>query len=226
MVTEKKLAVLPNGVDVEAWRPDAAVRIAARREFGIGKEFLWFAAGRLEPVKDYPTLLQAFAQTREASRLVIAGSGPLQNELVRMAATLRLENRVRFLGFELDVRRWMQSADGFVLSSLWEGLPMGLLEAAACALPAVATDVPGTHEVIADGQSGWLTPAGDAAYLAEAMNRMMQTPLEDRRSMGERARQLIIERYSLDAVLDQWVALYRDLLNRRGTCGTGGTAAS
>jgi glycosyltransferase involved in cell wall biosynthesis len=143
-----------------------------------------------------------------------------------MAATLRLENRVRFLGFELDVRRWMQSADGFVLSSLWEGLPMGLLEAAACALPAVATDVPGTHEVIADGQSGWLTPAGDAAYLAEAMNRMMQTPLEDRRSMGERARQLIIERYSLDAVLDQWVALYRDLLNRRGTCGTGGTAAS
>ena len=226
MVTEKKLTVLPNGVDVEVWRPDAAVRIAIRRKLGIENEFLWFAAGRLEPVKDYPTFLQAFAQTREASRLVIAGRGPLQDELAQMAAALGVENRVLFLGFEPEVRRWMQAADGFVLSSRWEGLPMGLLEAAACALPAVATDVPGTREVIVDGQTGWLISAGDAAALGEAMNKMMQTPLEERRAMGERARRQMIERYSLDAVLDQWEVLYRDLLNRHGICGIGDAAAS
>ena len=219
MVTKEKLAMLPNGVDVVAWRPDAAARIASRREFGLGEEFLWFAAGRLEPVKDYPTLLQAFAKTCDDSRLVIAGSGPLREELARLAATLNLEHRIRFLGFEPEVRRWMQAADGFVLSSRWEGLPIGLLEAAACALPAVATDVPGTHEVIADGHTGWLTQPGDAAALGEAMNRMMQTPLEERCAMGGKARQQIVERYSLDAVLDQWESLYRGLLNRRGTCG-------
>jgi glycosyltransferase involved in cell wall biosynthesis len=212
MVIESKLIVLPNGVDAETWRPDSAVRIATRRELGLGKEFLWFAAGRLEPVKDYPALLRAFAQSRDASRLAIAGGGPLQNELARMTAALGLENRVLFLGFQTDIRRWMQAADGFILASQREGLPIGLLEAAACALPAVATDVPGTREVIVDGHTGWLAPACDAAALGETMNRMMQTPLEERRAMGERARQMVIERYSLHMILDKWEALYMGLL--------------
>lgn len=226
MVTVKKLAVLHNGVDVEAWRPNAAIRRATRREHGIENKFLWLAVGRLEPVKDYPTLLRAFAKTRGTARLVIAGSGPLQDELARLAAALGLENRVHFLGFEPDVRRWMQAADGLVLSSLWEGLPMGLLEAAACALPAVATDVPGTQEVIVDGQTGWLVPAGDASALSEAMNKFMQAPLEERSAMGEQARQQVIDRFSLEAILDQWETLYRGMLNRRGTRGSRGAGAS
>jgi glycosyltransferase involved in cell wall biosynthesis len=91
---------------------------------------------------------------------------------------------------------------------------MGLLEAAACALPAVATDVPGTHEVIVDGETGWLAAAGDAAELGKAMTRMMQTPPGKRRTMGQRARQNVIDRYSLNAVLDQWETLYEGLLER------------
>jgi len=223
MVTADKLTVLPNGVDAEAWRPDVAVRIATRRGLGLEKEFLWLAAGRLEPVKDYPSLLRAFARAPNSARLVIAGRGPLQDELARMAQALGLENRVLFLGFQTDIRRWMQAADGFVLASRWEGLPMGLLEAAACALPTIATDVAGTREVIVDGQTDWLVPAGDASALGDAMNRMMQTPSEERRAIGERARQQVIERFSLEAVLDQWETLYLNLLGQRGT---GGAAAS
>ena len=223
MVTADKLTVLPNGVDAEAWRPDVAVRIATRRGLGLEKEFLWLAAGRLEPVKDYPSLLRAFARAPNSARLVIAGRGPLQDELARMAQALGLENRVLFLGFQTDIRRWMQAADGFVLASRWEGLPMGLLEAAACALPTIATDVAGTREVIVDGQTDWLVPAGDASALGDAMNRMMRTPSEERRAIGERARQQVIERFSLEAVLDQWETLYLNLLGQRGT---GGAAAS
>jgi glycosyltransferase involved in cell wall biosynthesis len=214
MVSGNKLSVLPNGVDVEAWRPDAAVRATMRRELGLTDEFLWLAAGRLEAVKDYPTLLQAMAGTPEAARLVIAGCGPLQNELLRLCARLGLDGRVHFLGFEPDVKRWMQAADGFVLSSRWEGLPMGLLEAAACALPAVATDVSGTREAIVPGQTGCLAPAGDAAALGRAMTAMMQAPPEERHAMGERARQQAVERFSLETVLDQWEALYGELLGR------------
>jgi len=214
MVTPGKLLVLPNGVDVEEWRPDAPARNAVRRELGLGEEFLWLAAGRLEPVKDYPTLLAAMAKVPEPAKLLIAGSGPLQSELLRLSAGLGLEQRVRFLGFEPDLRRWMRAADGFVLSSRWEGLPMALLEAAACALPAVATDGAGTSEVLVDGQSGWLTLAGDSAALAEAMTRMMRTPPEERRAMGERARQFAVEQFSLEAILDRWEALYGDLLQR------------
>ena len=214
MVTADKLAVLPNGVDADAWRPDAAVRRALRLELNLEDEFLWFTAGRLDAVKDYPTLLWAMVEVPESARLVIAGSGPLEADLLRLSTLLGLDSRVRFIGFDRDVMRWMQTADGFVLSSRWEGLPMGLLEAAACALPAVATDVPGTREVIVDGETGWLAPTGDAAALGEAMTRMMQTPPEKRRTMGQRARQNVIDRFSLNAVLDRWESQYRELLNR------------
>lgn len=212
MVTQRKLIVVPNGVDVSVFRSDLAVRSLARLELGIDREFLWLAAGRLEPVKDYPTLLVAMVQVPNTARLLVAGAGPLQNELIQLAARLGLERRVRFLGFEPDIKRWVLAADGFVLSSRWEGLPMGLLEAAACGLPAVATCVPGTPEVVVNGQTGWLTPPGDSAALGEFMTRMVLLPAQERTAMGERARQYVTERFSLDAVLDRWEELYSDLL--------------
>lgn len=217
MAGARKLQVLPNGVDVAAWRADPAVRTAMRQELGLGDEFLWFAAGRLVPVKDYPTLLGALRQAPGNASLVIAGRGPLHSELLRLSASLGLAGRVRFLGFEPDVRRWMQAADGFVLSSRLEGLPMALLEAAACALPAVATDVPGTREAVVHGQTGLLAAAGNAAALEDAMTAMTRTPPEERRAMGDRARQRVIERFSLEAVLDRWEALYAGLLQRNLT---------
>lgn len=215
MVDPRRLCVIPNGVDVETFKPDAAVRARVRAELGLAEEFLWLAAGRLEAVKDYATLLEAMARAPENARLVIAGDGPLRDELGALAARLGLDERVRFLGFEKDLKRWMQAADAFVLSSRWEGLPMGLLEAGACALPAVATDVPGTGEVVVDGVTGTLAAVGDAVALAEAMGAMMAAPAEGRRAMGERARERIVEKFSMESVLDGWEALYEGLLGTR-----------
>jgi glycosyltransferase involved in cell wall biosynthesis len=217
MVREDNLIVLPNGVQVGEWRPDPLVRAAVRRELELDDEFLWFAAGRLEHVKDYPTLLRAMVDAPEPARLVIAGAGPLESELRRLSKELGLEPRVRFLGFEPNVRRWMQGADGFVLSSLWEGLPMSLLEAAACAVPAVATDVQGTREAVLPGQTGWLVEAGNVLDLQGAMTRMMHIPWDGRKAMGARARQLVLDRFSLVAVLDRWEALYREVVKRNST---------
>jgi glycosyltransferase involved in cell wall biosynthesis len=214
MASEDKLTVLPNGVDVEEWRPDALMRASVRRELELEKEFLWFAAGRLDPVKNYPTLLRAFAELPESARLVIAGAGPLEFELRRLSIELGSDGRVRFLGFEPDVRRWMRAADGFVLSSRMEGLPMSLLEAAACAVPAVATNVPGTREAILHGETGLLAEAGSPLALRAAMISMMETPPEERKAMSERARQYVLDCFSLEAVLDRWEALYIDLLRR------------
>jgi glycosyltransferase involved in cell wall biosynthesis len=108
----------------------------------------------------------------------------------------------------------MQAADGFVLTSRWEGLPMGLLEAAACALPAVATDVAGTREVIVDGETGWLVPAADADALQTTMTAVMPCLRGGRNRIGERARQRVVEHFSLEPVLDRWEALYASLLER------------
>jgi len=215
MVCKSHLSVLANGIDVDRWRPDARMRAEARQQLDIGNEFLWLAVGRLEPVKEYPTLLKALARTPKGSRLLVLGAGPLGAELQQVAERLGVKGQVRFAGFDPDVRRWMQAADGFVLTSLYEGLPMVLLEAGACRVPAVATDVPGTREVIVDGETGWLAPSGDPERLAAAMGWLMHTSPWKRRAMGERARQHVVELFSMEAVLDRWEQLYADLLERK-----------
>ncbi len=216
MVRRGKLVVLPNGVEPERWRSDGRVRAAVRRELGFTDEFLWLAAGRLEPVKDYPTLLRAMANLPETARLVVAGGGSLLADLSALAARLGVAGRVHFLGFVPEPERWMQAADGFVLSSRWEGLPMALIEASACGLPAVATDAAGVREVLPDSP---LVPAADPAALAAAMARLMRTPEEMRSAMGSRARWFVVERFALAAVLNRWERLYENLLADRGNAG-------
>ena len=214
MVNRNKLSVVPNGVDVEEFRPDEQARAAMRRELGINDEFLWLAAGRLEAVKDYPTLLHAFAKVPAQARLVIAGTGSQQSELCRLTASLGLERRVRFLGFQPDIKQWMRAADGYVLSSRWEGLPVGLMEAGACALPSVATDVPGSREVIVRGRTGQLAPSVSSLALARTMTAMVRSSPLDRRTMGNLARLHVTQRFSLEAMLDRWERHYRRLLAR------------
>lgn len=223
MVAERKLTVLPNGVDVDQWKPDPQIRSKMRSELGLKDGFLWLAAGRLEPVKDYPTLLRAMTALPSSTRLVIAGAGVLEDELRRMTAELRLENQVRFHGFEPNVLPWMQAADGFVLASQYEGLPMGLLEAGACCLPAVATDVPGSRETIDVLKSELHPPPHNPEALAEAMTHLIQMSQNERHVLGQQARQAVIEKFSLKIILDRWEELYSQILDKnlkpRRWCG-------
>ncbi len=212
MVSRRRLVLLSNGVDTRHWHPEPSVRVQHRRRLGLTDEFLWFAAGRLDPVKDYPTLLRAMMEVPAEALLVVAGAGPEEGRLRRMAVEHGLETRVQFLGFQPDVLPWMQAADAFVLSSRWEGLPMSLLEAGACGLPAVVTDVPGSREIIEHGRNGFLVPAGDFPSLCAAMTRMMRLSPEDRANMEANARRRVVAQFSLDAVLDRWEGLYRKLL--------------
>jgi glycosyltransferase involved in cell wall biosynthesis len=144
--------------------------------------------------------------------LEIAGSGPDEAALCGLAAQLKIESRVHFAGFQNDVSILLRNADAFVLSSRWEGLPVGILEAAAFGLPVVATNGAGTREAMLPGESGLLVPVGDSAALAEAMRGMMAMPEKQRKAMGKRGRQLVEERFSLSSVADQWERLYADLL--------------
>ncbi len=214
MVAETHLSVVPNGIDPGAWKPDPAARIEMRSGLDLNGEFLWLAAGRLEPVKDYPTLLRAFALVADPAQLVIAGTGAQQEELQRLACNLGLAARVHFVGFQANLLRWMRAADGFVSASLWEGLPMAVLEAAACMLPAVVTDVPGNRDAVVAGETGLLAEKQNPDALASAMLRMMRRTDDARHAMGVSAQRMVQERYSLERVLDQWESLYSRLLAR------------
>ena len=201
--------MIPNGVRLETLVVPAETRARVRRELEIHDEFAWLTAGRLMWKKDHATMLQAMAR-QPAGILFIAGEGPLEKELRAQAETLGA--RVRFLGLREDIPDLMSACDGFVMSSVVEGLPMALIEAAMAGLPAVATDAGGVREVIRDGETGFVVPARDAEVLGEAMRRLAGMPAEARGEMGSTARRNAIERFSLSEAATRSEALYRTCL--------------
>lgn len=217
MVTAGRLIVIPNGVDTEKWKSTPSDRADARAALGIRDEFLWLAAGRLEPVKNFSALLDAFASLDRGARLVIAGSGSLRCQLQSQAAALGIERRLTLPGFQHNLLPLMLAADAFVLPSQWEGLPTVLLEAAACSLPAVATDVPGSRDVVRHGQTGLLAPPRSVPALASAMDKIMRLGPAARAVMGHNARLHAEACFDLGAVVDRWAQYYERLLLQHPT---------
>ena len=146
-----------------------------RRELGIEDgRFLWLIVASLVPQKAHDRLLPAFAHLPDDPVLAIAGEGPASSQLHELAERLGVKSRVRFLGVRPDPEALMNAADGFVLSSRWEGLPLVLMEAAASGLPIVSTDVGGCRELVEDGVTGTLVSANGAWDLVEAMCGFMK----------------------------------------------------
>jgi glycosyltransferase involved in cell wall biosynthesis len=220
IVPRELLSCVPNGVDTERFRRvSPAARSSLRASLGIEQEFVWLAVGRFEDAKDYPNMLRAFARVRDrqpTAILLLVGHGSLQEETESLARELSLGDRIRFLGVRSDVPEVMAAADGYVMSSAWEGMPIALLEAAAAALPIVATRVGGNHEVVQEGRTGFLVPPRDHEALSQAMLRLMALAPADRRAMGERGRDHIRDHYGLARVVDRWEDLYRQVSSRKG----------
>jgi glycosyltransferase involved in cell wall biosynthesis len=219
-----RIRFVPNGLDLRDFTSDEAARQRLRAELGVEDRFVWLAVGRLTEAKDYPNLLRAFAAlSHEGAHrppvLLLAGRGNLDDETRGAAAALGLGDHVRFLGLRGDVPALMSAADGYVMSSAWEGMPLVLQEASAAELPVVATDVGGTGEVVADGRSGLLVPPKDPAALAAAMRRLMAMTADERAAMGRAGRAHVESQFALERVLDTWEAIYAELLLRRQPAG-------
>jgi glycosyltransferase involved in cell wall biosynthesis len=220
VIPKQLLTVVPNGVDTDHFRqvPDGS-RQSIRQSLGLDREFVWLAVGRFETAKDYPNMLRGFATVRKAQPravLLLAGRGSLQEETETLARELGLGDGVRFLGVRQDVAELMSAADGYVMSSAWEGMPIVLLEAAAAGLPIVATRVGGNAEVVRDNESGFLVPPRDPGALAAAMLRLIALPDAQRRPMGERGCEHVRASYGLSRVVDRWLEIYRGVLERKG----------
>ncbi len=217
-VSRRTLRLIPNGVNTERFRSDPVVRQRLRTELGVGNEFVWLMVSRFQPVKDHHTMIRAFARVAtESARsiLLFAGSGPLQGELAELAKGMGIGSRVRFLGPRTDIRELMNAADACVLSSIYEAMPMVLLEAAATGLPSVTTDVGGTSEIVVHGVTGFLAPPFNPEALSDAMLRLSSLPLASRTRMGEQARRHVTSRFALHQVAGQWESLYQEMLAKK-----------
>jgi glycosyltransferase involved in cell wall biosynthesis len=214
-VARGRIVLMPNGLEPRAFTRDPERRQRTRASLGVDDEFLWLAVGRIEGAKDYPNMIDAFTQVQQTdatTRLVIAGTGDQAPDVQAAIDAAGLGSKVTLLGLRSDVPALMEAADGFVMSSAWEGLPMVLLEAGMSALPAVVTDVGGSRDAVIDGTSGFIVPARDVGALAAAMTRLMSRSPDERRSMGEAARTHVTTTFAMDAIADRWDETYRRLL--------------
>ena len=209
--------VIPNTVDIE--RFDKGIcRSRTRKHLGVtDTQFLWLAAGRLTPAKDYPNLIRAFSvlAQRWDTQLVIAGEGPLRDDLSRQIDDLGLSDHVRLLGLRDDMPDLYRASDALVLSSAWEGMPNVVLEAMASATPIVSTAVGAVPELVTDGESGFVVPPGDHIALADAMERMMDIPQDARQAFGKAGYDNVRSEFSLDRVIDKWEDLFNRLLESK-----------
>lgn len=200
-IAPDRLAVIPNGVDESFYYSGQRLPKA--------KPQLLFV-GRLASQKNLPLLLRALAGVSEQFETTLVGDGELEGKLKELAANLKLKN-VRFHGRADgdELRELYRNADIFVLPSEREGMPLVLLEALAMGLPVVATDIPGTRDVINDGVNGVLVPPDDAAELQKALLDVASDP--DRCQRMSDASRRLADQYSWAAVGATFERLYAEV---------------
>lgn len=208
-------AVVPNGFDLEAFRPDAAERDRARAALGLSPDAVAFGlVGRFHPVKGHKLFVEAaaeIARSRPRAAFVLVGAGTADSpELDALLARHGVAGRFHRLGERSDVAQVMQALDVVCAPSFYEGFPNVVGEAMASGLPCITTDVSDVRDIL--GDAGLIVPVGDTAALSAAMASLADDD-RVRRRMGDAARGRVEERYSIGLVADRYQQLYAALVS-------------
>lgn len=204
---EGKIAIIPNGIDLERFRKADALDRKDITEDGDAPLLLFVA--RFQPQKDHETLLRAMVNVPGAE-LVLVGDGPLRKDMEMLCRQLGIDNRVHFLGNRQDVPELIKMADIYVHSSRWEGFGLAALEAMAGGLPVIASRVPGMEDIV-EG-TGLLFEPGDHMQLAGLINRLLRE-----RSFREKLIQAGRERavqYGIQKCAGRYIEFYRQALSQ------------
>lgn len=208
-VPSSKIRTVSNGVQLA--RFDRLTPNRLRHHLTGGADVpVALTVARLHPQKGLEFLLDAARQVPDVVFLV-AGDGPQRAALEQEACALGLGARVRFLGFRSDIPELLANCDLVVLPSLYEGLPVSVLEAMAAGKPVVATSVDGTDEVVEDGRTGLLVPPGDARALAAAIRRLIDDDALARR-LGAASRAHVAAHFTAQTMVDRVANVYEEAL--------------
>ncbi len=213
MLAPEKVTVITNGVP-----PAPALnKSEARQKIGAEPDTLLVGTvGNLRKPKGYHYLLPAFREVLSVfpdARLLIAGDGPQKQSLIDFSRRLGIARSVDFLGFQENLKTFYASVDVFVLPSLWEGLPVALLEAMSYGLPVVSTQVSGIPEVVTSGQEGFLVEPANPQQIAEKLLCLLKNaPL--RTAMGDRGRKRVSRDFNRDSMVVQYQSLYKQLTEK------------
>ncbi len=211
IVSPAKTALIENGIQVPEVRdPDVVAHL--RKSLAPGASCIAGTVARITPQKgpfDFVRMARALADLVPGVHLLWCGDGEMRTEVEELARELGIDGRLHFLGFRTDVLDVMAAMDLFILTSYWEGLPYTVLDAMALRKPVVATAAVGTRDIVQDGVTGVLTPVGEPEAAAAAAARLLSSR-EEALAMGTAGREVILRRYSQEAMVKRTGQLYLD----------------
>ena len=215
-VDERKIRIVPNGVDPEKFKPTTE-REAVRRQFGLADEPCVLFVGSLIPRKGLPFLVEVakkIIEEQKETKFVIVGEGPLRSQLANSLEAAKLSGNFKFLG---NVKEEMlpalyNCADVFALPSIQEGQGIVLLEAQACAKPVVAFDIGGVNEAVRNGESGLLVKRGNVNDLAAALLKIISNKALQEK-MGANGRKFVVENFTWDICAQKMLTVYKEVLS-------------
>jgi glycosyltransferase involved in cell wall biosynthesis len=204
-IPAEKMVVIPNGIDTDRFHSDFDSARETRKRYGLdANQAVVGIIGRLDPIKDHATLLKAFHQVLECMpkvRLVIVGSGEklLEERLVSLTRSLGIEKNVLWIPSQNDLLGIYNMLDVCVSASIGEGFSNVISEAMACQIPCVATAVGDSVDII--GETGRIVPVGSPNVMAQAIQELLELPVEKRERLGRSARERIISQFSVEKMI-------------------------
>lgn len=212
-VGSARRSLISNGVDTERFDPQAP-GIAEDCPFRRGEHWIVGTVGRMMTVKNQPLLARAFVRLLQrqpalaaTARLVMVGEGELRQEVLKVLDDAGLSHLAWLPGARADVAAILRMLDVFVLPSRTEGTSCTLQEAMACGCPVIATAVGGNPALVEDGANGRLVPSDDVEALADALAWHVREPARAR-AHGARARELMLSRFSIDAMVHRYQSVF------------------
>ncbi len=207
----QQLIIIKNGIDATALRQRAKENPLSRSELGLNHDdFVIGSVGRLEAIKSYDLLLQAFKLVAQSNmKLCLIGDGAERTKLEQLACSLGIKDQVLFFGQRIDAYRFYELFDCFALSSQTEGLSLALLEAMAFGLPIITTHTSISHEVIIDGINGLLIANNNSDAYALGIKKLYDFP--ELRSAMHQANLSLITSFDLGCVVARYQKLYREI---------------
>lgn len=220
-IPDERVAVIPNGVDTQRFAPVADVA-EIRAEFGIGPvDPVVGIVAALRPEKNHELFLEMAARVVKQlpnARFLIVGDGPCRAALESRARVLGIENHTLFVGSRSDVPRLLAAIDVFALTSHIEANPLSILEAMSVGRPVVATNVGSIHEAVTNGETGFLVTPGDADQFSDRVLRLLTAPLASH-AMGLTARESVVNRWSIEAMVEGYERLIETTYARKTAAG-------
>jgi len=223
-VKNERIIYIPNGVDTEKFRPadynsaleavPSEARKTLRSRLGLPPgSVLVGTVGRLDPVKDFPTLMKGFRRISDSfsgAKLVIVGDGPVRSSLFRLGEELGLDASLIWLGERSDIPELLRCFDIFIQTSVFEGMSNTILEAMASSLPIIATDTGGNPEIVSDGENGILVPVGGVRELSIALQKYLSDAVL-RHKHGINSRRRAIDYFDLSLMAARYTEMYDTL---------------